>query len=152
VKIGISMEVEESANERSTELQEFIDNLSHHIEQFDYGTGIQYFTVGLVCIKSMPGYENWYQQRKPKFKSVEKVKMLDGTLIELHNSFTYDIKFTDEEIDSFVSSKKAVVDLFRFKYLESLSNFQTPSMRKRDFDFPSFKRDVENFLKGEQFA
>lgn len=147
MKFGISREEDSEARNSSHEVQEFVNKLSDFIESIDYGSGVEHFTVGLVVIKSRPGYEDWFKQRKPQFKKAQKVKGLDGcSTFELKNYYSYDIKLADDEIDEFVKSGKLAIKIFCKRFIESLSNFESPSMKKRDFDLAKFRRDVIQFV------
>jgi len=144
------MEVDSCAKESAMEVQRLIENLSHYISATNYGADIEHFTIGLICIKTKPGYENWYKQRKPRFNTIEKVKLLNGTVMEINNTFTYDIKLTDEEIDQFNSSGQDAVNIFSKKLIESLSNFKSPSMMKRDLNLSLFEEDITRFISNEK--
>jgi hypothetical protein len=152
MKFGVSMEIEKSAQKSWLELQAVVDSLSKFVETHEYGTGIEHFTVGLVCIKTKPGYEAWYKQRKPMFRKKQIINSIDGSKLEYKNTYSYDIKLTDEEIDNFIISGKNAIKIFCDRFLDSLSNLDTPSMKKRDFDRIKFKNVIQNFINVEGYA
>ena len=143
---GIAMEVDSSAAQSSIELQYFVDKLSVYIKTNDYGLGIENFTVGLVCIKDQRGYKDWYKERKPRFMNVQNIRMPDGTVLELKKSYSYDIKLNDDEVEAFSTSGKKAIEIFSNRFLASLSNFETSSMKKRDFNLSKFRNDVAEFI------
>ena len=69
---GIGMEIDKEASKSSYYVHSFVDRLSEFIRTRYYGSGIEHFTIGLVVIRSSPGYEDWFKQRKPRFRKVQK--------------------------------------------------------------------------------
>lgn len=153
MEFGIGMEIENEASQSCSDVQVFVDRLSKFIRSRYYGTGVEHFTIGLIVIRSRPGYEAWFKQRKPLFRKIQKIQILtDQSVMELHNCYSYDIKLSDEEIDKFVVSGESAIKLFCQRFISSLSNFESPSMKKRDFDLPAFRDDVQSFINSWKFA
>src|SRR5215475_10268333 len=103
MNFGISVEVDSNADSKSGAVQE-LSNFLHDSLKQDYGSDVQHLTIGLICVRSVPGYEAWYKPRKPRFQRRQLVKMLDGSSKELVNAFSYDIRLTDDEYELFISA------------------------------------------------
>lgn len=146
MEFGIGMEIEKEAIERCSDVQAFVDRLAEFIRTRDYGSGIEHFTIGMVVIRSKPGYENWFKQRGSRFRKIQKLRMPGQAIVELHNCYSYDIKLSNKDIDKFIVSGESAIRLFCQKFLSSLSNFESPSMKKRDFDLGAFREDVQSFI------
>ena len=127
---GIGMEIDKEASKSSYYVHSFVDRLSEFIRTRYYGSGIEHFTIGLVVIRSSLGYEDWFKQRKPRFQKVQKLQVPGQTVTELHNCYK----------------------LFCQKFTSSLVNFESPSMKSRDFDLCAFKEDVQGFIDSWEFA
>jgi hypothetical protein len=124
-------------------VQRFADVLADALDQ-DYGADLQNFTIGLVCMRSRPGYEGWYKARRPRFQTRERVRLLDGASTELANVFGYDIRLTDDEYEQFVAANpRNAVELVSAKLLESLSALDELPSKVREFDRPRFQADFE---------
>ncbi len=147
MKFGVSQEVNWKAEESSYALQNFVDELAVKISSQDYGTAIEHFIIGFICIRTEPGYEEWYKERKPRFRKLKKVKLSLGQISELHNIYSYDIKLSDAEVDIFVSAKDKGLKLFCNRLISSLSHFDSPSMKKRDFNSKAFQVDMKRFIR-----
>jgi len=147
LQFGVSFEIEEEAFARASDVRVFVNRLSDFIRTRHYGQGIEHFTIGVIVIRSKPGYEEWFKERKPRFRRVEKIQRINQSALELHNSYCYDIQLSDEEIDSFVVSAKSAVRVFCQKLIASLTKLESSSMKKRDFNTAAFTEDVEKFIK-----
>ncbi len=152
MEFGIGMEIDNEASTSAHAVQDFVKRLAEYIRSRNYGAGVEHFTIGLVAIKSTPGYENWFKERKPRFQKIQKIRMLNQSVVELHNCYSYDIKFADDEIDEFVASTEVAIKLFCKKFISSLSNFESPSMKNRDFNLLSFRKDVQSFIDSWSIA
>lgn len=152
MEFGIGMEIDEEASASASAVQAFANSLEEFIRSRNYGAGVERFTIGLVVIKTRPGYENWFKQRKPRFQKIQKIQMLDQSVVELHNCYSYDIKLSDDEIDKFIASGESAIQLFCQRFISSLINFESPSMKKRDFDLRAFRDDVQSFIDSGQVA
>ena len=146
MEFGIGMEIDSEASTSAIAVQDFVKLLAEYIRSRNYGAGVDHFTIGLVVIRSRPGYENWFKQRKSRFQKTQKIQMLDKSVVELHNCYSYDIKLSDDEIDEFVASTESAINIFCKRFVSSLSNFESPSMKKRDFNLLAFRNDVQNFI------
>ena len=149
---GIGMEIDKEASKSSYYVHSFVDRLSEFIRTRYYGSGIEHFTIGLVVIRSSLGYEDWFKQRKPRFRKVQKLQMPGRTVTELHKRNSYDIKLSDAEIDNFIESAEFAIKLFCQKFTSSLVNFENPSMKSRDLDLRAFKEDVQGFIDSWEFV
>ncbi len=78
--------------------------------------------------------------------------MLDQSVIELCNCYSYNIKLSDDEIDKFITSGESAIQVFCQRFISSLTNFESPSMKKRDFDLRAFRDDVQNFIDSGRVA
>ncbi|GBL06342.1 hypothetical protein [Glaciecola sp. KUL10] len=148
----IAQEIDWKAEKSTRALQCFIDKLVVKINEREYGSGIEHIYIGFICIKLPTGYEEWYKERKPIFRKVQKLTLLNGQQEELKNVFSYDIKLSDTEFDVFISSEKDGIELFFNKLITSLSHFDSPSMKKRKFNSNAFKDDMQRFIGEVQNA
>jgi len=152
MQFGITMEVDHTAARNARALQEFSNLLRDSFSTKSYGTGMLHFIVGFVCIPSAPGYEAWYKERRARFQATAKVRMPDGSQIEMRNLYSYDIKFSDEECLEFASaSAQGAVDMFAQRLLASLSHFDERRGGFRDFATSEFLHDFHR-LTGEALA
>jgi hypothetical protein len=145
MEFGIAIESDSEAERNTRAVCDFSNRLKESLHQ-DYGADLQHFSVGLICMRSVPGYEEWYKTRKPRFRSRETVKLLDGSSEELVNTFGYDIKLTDEEYEQFVSSspREAAAQVSEL-LIRSLVHLDDLPSKVQDFDRTRFEADVAHF-------
>jgi len=152
MEFGIGMEIGDEASTSASAVQAFVDRLAEYIRSRNYGAGVEHFTIGLVAVRSRPGYEGWFKQRPPRFQTIQKVHMLDQSAVELRNGYSYDIKLSDDEIDRFIASGEDAIQVFIQRFISSLTNFESPSMKKRDFDLRAFRNDIQSFIASQRVA
>jgi hypothetical protein len=149
VRFGVTMEVDTEAERNAPAVQKFAAALADILDQ-DYGPDLLNFTIGIICMRSRPGYEEWYQPRKPSFRTRMRVRLLDGTSTEFANAFGYDVRLTDDEYECFVSANCfGAVELISAKLIGSLGALDQLPPKVKAFDRPRFRADFE---RGSQVA
>lgn len=146
MKFAVTQEIDWKAQESSDSLNEFVDKLAIKISKQDYGSGVEHFTIGFICMESNPYIEGMFKERKPRFKKIERVKLAQDNVLELHNTYGYDIKLNDDEVNNFISSTSKGLQIFCNKLVDSLSHLDSPSMKKRDFNSKLFRIDIMKFI------
>ena len=123
-------------------IAELTDELKLFFSDKEYGEGIKYYTIGLICVK--PEFEFFYKIRKQRYRKTEIIK-LDEKTITLTNTFGYDIKM---DYATYINaSDKEGLQLFASKIMESLSYLEKLPKHVKDFDKERFKSDLEGFFK-----
>lgn len=136
---------------KSNLVQEVSNNLQSLLKNKTYGTDIETFLIGFLAVKTKPGYEDWYKEKKPKYVDYKQSKnRITGETMEVVKNYGYDIKFDNELYDEFVNgtdeeSKK----LLAREILKSFIHLDKLPKKVKDFDKKKFKMDVENFFKEE---
>lgn len=143
----ISQEIDLEAKEKSLIILFLSDKLSEYLNKRDYGRGVQNFFIGCICVKPRGGYEEWFKIRKPKYKELVKIKLLDNSIKELKGVFSYDINLNFDVFvnNTDIENKK----LLASEILNSLFNLDNLPKRVKDFDKEKFKSDLEFFFKDQ---
>jgi len=145
MKFAIAQEIDLEASKKEHIIEKVSNLIKSFLSNKDYGDDLQHFYIGCICIKTPPGYEEWFKIRRPRYKAKTTVKKLDGSKIELYGVFSYDIK---PDYERFVySSDEESERILAEEILKSLSHFDRLSKRVKNFDAKRFKRDLEHFLK-----
>lgn len=145
--VGITTEIDLNAEHKSYLIRDLSDNLSSFFSNRSYGSDIENIIVGCICIKIIPGYENWYKARRPKYQKESIVQLLDGRTSVTRNLFSYDFKFNNDEYESFINSEESKSKfLLAKKLIESLSNLKYLSKKSIDFDSELFIKDLLSLL------
>ncbi|MCD6011277.1 MAG: hypothetical protein K0Q79_1139 [Flavipsychrobacter sp.] len=84
-------------------IKHLADAINKHVSGDNYGADIEHYFIGFICIKTPPGYEEWYKNRRPRYRELAKTKGLDGSVIETKRIYSYDIKIENAEYDKFIS-------------------------------------------------
>ncbi|MCB1121951.1 MAG: hypothetical protein KJT03_10405 [Verrucomicrobiae bacterium] len=120
MKFGISFEIDHDLQKASEVISRFADDLSRELEKEDFGSDVEDITIGIIWTRTVEGYEDWFKERKPRFRKTQTIRFLDGRTETLKNSFTYDIKFSDSEIEDIASFEARAIGVFCERLLESL--------------------------------
>jgi hypothetical protein len=150
MNIGISLEIDIEAQKKSVLINDLSETLKMFFLSRYYGEGILNFYIGCICIKTKPGYEEWYKIRKPRYKNLTLIKDVGrvGNNVEIKNSFSIDMKIDNEEYNNFISSSDIESKrILASEILKSLSNLDALPKRVKDFDKEQFKADMEKFFK-----
>ena len=131
---GITIETDSKADIKSSTIQLFSDELSSYLTDKDFGSDVYSVLVGLICVKTIAGYEDWYKARKRRFQKQSKL-------------LTFDIKIDGQKYDSCVGgSKQECLRFLAIELLNSLTNFDDLPKHIKDFDSGSFKKQVSEFM------
>lgn len=125
----------------------FVIDISNKLEEYfedkNYGSSINYFYIGLICVK--PEFDIFFKERKPRYKESTRVTLPDNRTLEFKGVYSYDIKLDYEAMVTLSDEE------FKTKFititLSSLSKLNTLSKKVKDFDIDTFRFDVELFLK-----
>ncbi|WP_312555286.1 hypothetical protein [Empedobacter brevis] len=149
MEFGITQELDTGTNKKSNLIQDISDNLESFLKNKNYGEDVETFLIGFVGVKTKPGYEEWYKERKPKYIDYRLTKSrLTGLPLETIKQYSYDIKFDYELYDEFVNgTEEESSKLLARKILESFSHLDKLPKKIKDFDKDKFKSDVEEFFK-----
>ena len=145
MKFGISLESDTEARSKSMIIRTMSNSLEEYLNNRDYGEGIQTFYIGCICIRTVPGYEEWYKIRKPRYKELLKFKTLDNKIAEIKCYFGYDIKMDYEPF--LKATDEGSRKMLAQEILKSLSNFDKLPKKVKDFDKERFKADIEQFFR-----
>ena len=150
MKFGITLEIDIKAEAKSSLIINTSEGLKAYLAKKKYGSEVLIYTIGLICVKTKPGYEDWYKIRRPKYKEINKFKSLDGSMVEIKGSFSHDIKIDYEEYDKFISgSDKESKELLYSKILTSIKELKLP-VKVKNFDKQMFINDLKIYFENEE--
>ena len=153
MEFAITQEVDTRSGKKSDIIQKVSDDLGNYLKNKNYGSDIETFLIGFVGIKTKPGYEEWYKERKPKYIDYKASKnRITGLPMEIIKTYSYDIKFDYDLYDEFVeasdeNSKKILI----LKILDSFTHLDKLPKKIKNFDAEKFKSDIEIFFKKNEF-
>ena len=143
MKFSVTIESDSEAEKNIRHVSDFTQLLTRDVSSWDYGDGLQHFYIGFVCIKIQAGYEDWFNERKPRFKKTSKIENFDGESVEFQNVFSYDLNFSAEEFDSFCSASSSdAIRLFGNRMIESFSKLEHLRTRAKPFELDDFRREL----------
>jgi hypothetical protein len=141
---GITQETSTKIRTKSLMIISLSNQIKSFLKDKDYGSEINHFYIGFICVEPAPGFEKWYQVRKPRYKAIDKIKMPDGNIKEFSGVFAYDIKVDFEQF--LKSSEEEALKILVEEILNSLKNFDSLPKKIKSFDKECFKLDMEQFL------
>lgn len=128
-------------------------NLSRSMNIFfkekKYGNGLLHFNIGFIIVKSRIGYEEWNKIKKPKFIDFKVVKSkLTGLENEIHKTFRYEIKLSDETIDQFINAGEADgAKLVTRVIKNNLQSLQNSIKKISNFNYSAFIEGLEIYFQ-----
>jgi hypothetical protein len=151
MEISIVIECDEMVSNKIQMVQDLSNKLEFYFKEKKYGEDILVIILRCICVKTIPGYEDWYKIRKPRYKETIKLKsLLPGKEdIIIKNSFCFDFKLDFEEYDSFlIGTEENCKNILKSKILEAIFNSLEKLPKKViDFQKEHFKKDFEEFFK-----
>ncbi|MBY0067110.1 MULTISPECIES: hypothetical protein [Empedobacter] len=149
MEFDIILESDNKSYEKKKSIDFISQSLAGFLKNRSYGEDVETFLIGFVAIKTKPGYEEWYKERKPKYIDYRLTKSrLTGLPLETIKQYSYDIKFDYELYDEFVNgTEEESSKLLARKILDSFSHLDKLPKKIKDFDKDKFKSDVEEFFK-----
>lgn len=147
MNFGIAIETDLEAGGRWALIQSFSDRLAAFLADKSYGDDVENLNVGAICLRPVPGFEEFSKERKPKYLVRQNVKLLDGSSKTVDKLFSYDFKFDLESYEKFVkgTEEEALVILAKL-FVNSLSNFEKLPKKVKSFDLVRFKSDITDYL------
>jgi hypothetical protein len=145
---GIALEMDAGSYPRAALIRKISDALTDYLRARNYGEGVGHIFVGLICQKTVAGFEAFAkQERKPAYKSRETVALIGGGHRELRNTYTYDVKLDADQYRRFVSGPESeartlVIDVL----LKSLTKLDGISREVADFDVQALKAGIADCL------
>lgn len=148
MKVIITLEIDRDAERQSYLINYLSKDLEGYFDDRNYGQDLQTLFIGCICIKTKPGYEEWYKKRKPKYIEYKKSKSrITGQEIEIIKTYSYDIKIDNDDYDEFISvSDEDCKKILAREILQSLSYLDLLTKKIKDFDNEKFKEDMRVFF------
>lgn len=147
--IKFSFECEEAYSRFLPIIKEIENQLNQLIEKEKYGNIVNEIYIGIILIKTRPGYEKWFKERKLKFKASQILRNQLYQLIELKNILSFDIKFEDDELYHISTlTDFEFMNYFKIKINNSFVKLQKLPRAAANFDYKKFISDVSPLLKG----
>jgi hypothetical protein len=152
MNLKLTLEIDNSAEKKAKSIIELSQKITYFFKDKSYGDDLEEVSIGIICIKTKIGYEEWYKLRKPKYISYKKTKnKLTGVEYIVSKSFSYDIKIDNELYNSFIDSNELDgLKILAREILNSFSNFNSlPKKEVKEFDKDKFYTDLESFFDKE---
>lgn len=147
--IKFSFECEEAYNRFLPIIKELQNQLNQLIEKEKYGNIVNEIYIGIILVKTRPGYEKWFKERKIRFKASQILRNQLNQLIELKNVLSYDVKFEDDELYHISTlTDFEFMNYFKIKIKSSFVKFQKLPKMAVKFDYKKFISDVTPLLEG----
>lgn len=149
--IKFSFECEEAYSHFVPIINELENQLNDVFKREKYGNAVNEIYIGIILINTRPGYEQWFKERKLKFKASQILRNQLNQLIELKNVLSYDIKFEDSELNYILTlTNHEFKNYFKSKLKNSFVILQKLPKAASKFDYKKFISDVVGTLEPEE--
>jgi len=147
INFGMAIETDLEADGRSDLIHDFSNEIASFLQERSYGDEIKNYSVGIICLRPVQGFEEFSKERKPKFISSQVIRLIDGSSKVLEKLYSYDIKFDSGSYERFVSgSEEDALRVLKELFVNSLSNLDKLPKKISSFDSRGFKSDVIDYL------
>lgn len=148
MKVGISIEIDENM----MHLTDYVNSLSDFIEEAmavsSYGKGVERADIGFVCIFN----SHLFPEREFKYRKIQKVKRLDGSMINIENAISFDVKVHPDIYDGlYKSSAINIAKILREIFVSRIIELSAELHKLNEFNSDEFVSDsVECFYLWEK--
>lgn len=134
----------------------FVDHLSKEVLKNafatrDYGKDVQEICIYIVLIKSQPGFERFFQPRRPKYIEHNESKDLpfsEENPLVWDKRFHIEIRFDGKVYDDFVAAdENQAKHILARETLRALDLLDKLPKRLKDFDKEAFRADVQKLYQ-----
>jgi hypothetical protein len=142
---GLAVTITPEVQGKSIIIHSLSGDLNFFFKNKDYGNDVKSYTIGVHCQNVPPGFEKFSKLPKPSYTKRKKIINPDGIPFTLEDSFEHSIKLDFETFKnaSEIEAKKYLAQ----EIINSLDVIETMKSKIKDFDFLTFKTDLENYFK-----
>jgi len=131
---SLSQEQSNWINDLSVELKSFFENR-------DYGKDLNELYFGIIIVK--PEFDQFFKVKRPRYKPGERTSFVDGFEIKSNNCVEIDCKIEFNKVSAL--NKTELIKKVSEEILTT-SGSLTRLSKLKDFDFNSYKVDLEKYL------
>ncbi|GAA4105560.1 hypothetical protein [Mucilaginibacter panaciglaebae] len=143
MNFGLAVNVSVEIRNRTQPIHSLSNDLEGYFKNRSYGLAIKSYTIGITCVS--PQFDQFYKKEtKPKYTKGIKVINTDGIPFTLEDNFEYSIKIDYESFKN--ANEQEAKKMLAKSILESLIVFEKMKSKIKDFDYLSFKADLENYF------
>ncbi|MGS2727874.1 hypothetical protein ACU8DI_14790 [Psychroserpens sp. BH13MA-6] len=121
-------------NDLSIELKSFFENRN-------YGKDLNELYFGLITVK--PEFDQFFKKKRPRYRPGERISKVDGIEIKSKNCAEIDCNIEFSQVSDL--KKEELIEKV-CKEILTESNCLTRLSKLKNFDFQSYKSDLEKFL------
>lgn len=134
----------------------FVEHLSKEVLENafatrDYGTDVQEICIYIVLIKTQPGFERFFQPRRPQYIQHKESRILpfsDDKPLVWDKRFHIEIRFDGKVYDDFISADEDLAKhILARETLIALNLLDKLPKRLKDFDKEAFRADVKELYQ-----
>lgn len=141
MKFSFVEHLSEDLSNRSQIIIDFSNELEKFFETKSYGSSIETFLIGLICVR--PEFEQFFKPKKPKYIE-EGTETHDGISVKIMKSFSYDLKLDYKLFKE--TEEKEICKFIVESIVDSLTELTLPK-KVRDFDKELFELDLKSYFK-----
>ena len=142
--VGIGIEVDAETANKAHVIQAVSDSLRMFFKDKDYGKDLLALSIGFICVRDVPGYEEFSRKRPPRYSARRKVEPINGPEEFVTNHFSYSVKLDQDKYEMFLQATDSrALEIVVKELRASTSIFDKLPRKVRDFDAVKFKSDMD---------
>ncbi|WP_165044279.1 hypothetical protein [Dysgonomonas sp. ZJ709] len=150
MKVNLTINLDTESSFRSKLLSNMNHLLQDYFQDKKYENDLEQILIGVIIVKRVPGYEKWYNPRRPKYiyhKALRDPIFKDKTY-EINKTYECEFRFSEDDYNRFISESEKESNIILGTYiLETLSDLSYLCKKLKDFNKEEFINDLINCLK-----
>lgn len=145
MKINFSFEMDSEFDRFFRLITEIKNQLNKHCLKGNYGNAVDAIIIGIIMVKTRPGYEKWFKERRIRFKEKQVLRNHLNQLVEVNKILSYDLKFDETELSQMKNyNDTEFTEFFLNKLIRSFEKFNKLPKAASGFQHKEFVSDILN--------
>lgn len=145
MKIQFAFEMESDFNRFTRLITEIGNQLNMQCLMGNYGNAVEAIIIGIIMVKTRPGYEQWFKERRIRFTEKQVLRNHLNQLVEVNKRLTYGLKFVDDELTQIKNyNDTEFTAFFLNKLIRSFEKFNKLPKAASGFQHKDFVSDILN--------
>jgi len=147
-------EIDQEAMHRNADAEYITEILNNFLCKMDYGKDILSYQIICICVRTRPGYEDWFKARKPKYITSEIIENeFTSEKTEIKNQFIQEIKLDNAGYEYLISCSKEESHKYLIaEILRSIDDLRNMPKKIKNFDKGNLISDLKRYCKEKELV
>jgi hypothetical protein len=154
IKLALYLDMDIDRNKKSNIMTNLDNTLELYFKDKSYDEDLETILVGLIAIRKVAGYENWYKPRKRKYTYYKVLKdpFFKDKTYEINKTYVCEFRLSEDDYEKFILSPEKESKLILGSYiLQTLSDLDYLCKKLKQFKKNEFLTDLEKCLETNEY-